>query len=93
MYKVELEEAIAERVGIPKRQSRRVLEATLETIIDALESGESVKLSGFGSFEVMTRAGRKGRNLQTGAEIDIPPVRTVVFKPGKTLKRIVAGQS
>ena len=59
------------------------------THLDALANGEKVQLIGFGNFEVRERAARKGRNPQTGEEIEIPASKVPAFKPGKALKDAV----
>ena len=89
MNKSELVAAVAERTGLPKKDSERILTAAFETITDALEAGEKVQLVGFGVFDVKERAARIGRNPRTKEEIQIAASRTPVFKPGKLLKEAV----
>lgn len=60
-----------------------VIDAEENTKLDTLAAGEKIQLIGFGTYETRTRAARKGRNPQTGAEIDIQGSRTIAFKPGK----------
>lgn len=69
-----------------KAQAERVLDATVDAIVDALRADQSVTLTGFGTFKVAHRAARKGRNPRTGTEIDIPACDVVKFTPGKLLK-------
>lgn len=89
MNKAELIKAIAAKSELSQKDAKDALEATLETIKDALVKGEKVQLIGFGTFEVRDRAARKGRNPQTGAEIEIPATKIPAFKPGKALKNVV----
>ncbi len=72
-----------------KSQAETVLESTIETITEALMDGDSVVFTGFGSFKVVERAARKGRNPRTGEEIEIAATKVVKFTPGKTLKEVV----
>lgn len=90
MNKAELIAAVAEKAGMSKKDSEKVLTALLEEITAALKNGEKVQLVGFGSFEVKERAARKGRNPQTKSEIIIPASKLPVFKAGKALKDEVA---
>lgn len=89
MNKNEIIAAVAEMNDYPKTNVKNVLDATLETITDSLEAGEKVDMFGFGSFSVVERAARKGRNPATGDAIDIPASKVVKFKPAKGLKDAV----
>lgn len=86
MTKQHLVDALADRAGLTKVDSGRVLDALQDIISDALSRGEKVTWTGFGTFEVRTRAARMGRNPQTGAPLHIPETRTPAFKSGKGLK-------
>ncbi|MGE6627798.1 HU family DNA-binding protein [Bacillus pumilus] len=68
-----------------------VVEATLDAIESTLKEEGQVKIAGFGTFEVATRAARKGRNPSTGEEIDIPETKAPKFKAAKALKDAVKG--
>ena len=87
--KAALIERVAEKTGLTKKDATVAVDAVFETIQDALVDGEKVQLIGFGNFEVRNRAARKGRNPQTGAEIQIPASKVPAFKPGKALKDAV----
>lgn len=87
--KTELTEQVAEQVGVSKAEAARVLDAITGAITTALVNGQKVALTGFGSFDVSDRKARKGRNPQTGAEIDIPASKSPRFKAGKQLKDAV----
>ena len=85
MNKGELVATIAELGGITKVRAEMALNRVLSNVADAMEKGERVTLSGFGSFKVVERAEQKGRNPQTGQSIVIPAHNVVKFKPGKNL--------
>ena len=86
MNKNDLVDAVAERTGLAKSDAARAVEAVLGAVTDALRKGETVALSGFGSFVAKTRAARTGRNPRTGESIAIPASRAPAFKAGKGLK-------
>lgn len=87
--KPELVSAIAEKTGLNKRDSERVINAFVESIGEALAKGEKVSLVGFGTFEVRTRQARTGRNPRTGQTLTIPAAKVPAFKPGKQLRDLV----
>ncbi|EAR09329.1 probable DNA-binding protein [Reinekea sp. MED297] len=89
MRKPELAAAIAERADLSKDKAGEVLNVLLDQITQSVAKKESVTLVGFGTFEARSRAKRKGKNPQTGAEIEIPASNTVAFKAGKALKDAV----
>ena len=86
MTKSELIAAMAEHSGLNKTTTELALSALATAVTKALQNGEKVQLVGFGTFEVRERGARKGRNVRTGEEIDIPASKTPVFKAGKGLK-------
>ncbi|MBE0465988.1 MAG: HU family DNA-binding protein [Candidatus Desulforudis sp.] len=86
MNKAELISSVAEKTNLTKKDAEKALGAMLETIGEALSQGDKVQLVGFGTFETRERAARKGRNPQTGAEIDIAATKVPVFKAGKALR-------
>lgn len=90
MNRADLVAKVAEQTEAKRKDVELILSAVLETVGDALASGEKVQLVGFGSFEVRERAARMGRNPQTGSAIAIPACRVPVFKAGKALKERVA---
>ncbi len=89
MNKTELIQAVAESTQLTKKDAGNAVNAVFELIAESLSKGETVQLIGFGNFEVRERAARKGRNPQTGAEIDIAATKTPAFKAGKQLKESV----
>ncbi len=89
MNKTELINAVAESSELSKKDSARVVDSVMETITTALKNGEKVEILGFGSFSISERAARKGRNPQTGEEIEIAASKAPTFKAGKNLKDAV----
>ncbi|PLT45644.1 HU family DNA-binding protein [Paenibacillus sp. FSL W8-1187] len=90
MNKTDLINKVSEVAELSKKDATKAVDAVFEAISDALQSGDKVQLVGFGNFEVRERQARKGRNPQTGEEIDIPASKTPAFKPGKSLKDLVS---
>ena len=91
MTKVELASELAEAKGMTKKDSAEVVDIILQKIAGALEKGEDVSFTGFGTFKVKQRAARNGVNPATKEKIVIPPSKAVTFKVGKNLKEIVNG--
>lgn len=89
MNKEDLVRLISERAGITKKASGEALNTVIESISSTLEKGDSISLVGFGSFKVVARAAREGRNPSTGEKMQIPASRSVKFTPGKALKERV----
>ena len=87
MNKAELIDAMANGASISKADAKKALDAFVGATTDSLKGGDRVALVGFGSFSVSTRAARKGRNPQTGKEIDIPAKKVVKFKAGAELSK------
>lgn len=85
LNKSTLVNAIAEKSGLSKADSERALKATLDVISGELAGGGEVRLIGFGTFSVMERAERMGKNPQTGESIKIPAKKAPKFKPGQGL--------
>lgn len=74
---------------LTKKDATKAVDAIFETISEALKEGDKVQIIGFGNFEVRERSARKGRNPQTGEEIEIAASKVPAFKPGKALKDVV----
>lgn len=89
MNKTELVANVAEKSGLPKKDAEKAVNAIFASIEQALVEGDKVQMIGFGTFEVKERPARKGRNPQTGKEIDIPASKNPAFKAGKALKDAV----
>jgi integration host factor subunit alpha len=86
LTRAQLAEAIYAQVGLSRNESAALLEAVLERISAALEAGEAVKLSAFGTFAVRQKGRRIGRNPKTGVEVPIEPRRVLTFRPSQVLK-------
>ena len=86
LTKAELSEHLFNTLGLNKREAKDLVEHFFEEIRMALERGESVKLSGFGNFNLRDKKQRPGRNPKTGEEIPITARRVVTFKAGHKLK-------
>lgn len=89
MTKIELVSAVAEKAGLSKKDSEKVVAAVFSSITEGLQNGEKFSLVGFGTFEVKERAARPGVNPRTKEPITIAASKSVVFKPGKALKDAV----
>ena len=89
MNKTDLVSAVAEVSELSKKDAGKAVDAVFQTIMDTLKTGEKVQIIGFGNFEVRDRAARKGRNPQTGEEIQIPASKVPAFRAGKALKDAV----
>ena len=90
MNKTELVAAVAQKTGLTKKDAERVVNATVDTLVESLKKGEKVQISGFGIFETKTREARVGRNPRTKETIQIPASKNPVFKAAKALKDAVA---
>jgi integration host factor subunit alpha len=84
--RAQLSEAVYQEVGLSRNESAQLVETVLNEIGDRLISGETVKISSFGSFSVRQKGGRVGRNPKTGQEVPIEPRRVLVFRPSHVLK-------
>jgi DNA-binding protein HU-beta len=89
MNKNDLIDAVAERTSLAKSDAARAVEAVLSAVTDAMKAGDSVTISGFGTFVTKSRAARTGRNPRTGEAIAIPASKVPSFKAGKGLKDAV----
>ena len=91
--RADLSEAVYQRLGLSRTESASLVEMVLQEISQAIERGETVKLSSFGSFVVRSKGERIGRNPKTGVEVPITPRRVMVFKPSNILKSRINGTS
>ena len=85
----ELSRRISQQTKLPQKQVSEVLEATIDTIREALQKGDEVRLVGFGSFKVRTSAARRGVNPRDRQPIEVPAKERVRFSPGKELSEAV----
>ena len=88
--KADLANTLFEQLGLNKREAKEFVELFFEKIRESLESGESVKLSGFGGFSVRDKKSRPGRNPKTGEEVPVTPRRVVTYKASQKVKDRIA---
>ncbi|MBF0517019.1 MAG: integration host factor subunit alpha [Nitrospirae bacterium] len=86
MTKADIINSLFENVGLPKKESEEIIETILDTMKKTFSDGESIKISGFGTFNVRKKRSRRGRNPKTGQDIEITPRTVVTFKPSNHLK-------
>ena len=89
LTKADLAEMLFDELGLNKREAKEVVEMFYAEIVNALENNDSVKLSGFGNFDLRDKKSRPGRNPKTGEDVAISARRVVNFKPGQKLKKRV----
>lgn len=93
LTRMDLSEAVFREVGLSRNESANLVESVLQLMSDALASGESVKISSFGTFSVRSKTARVGRNPKTGEEVPILPRRVLTFRPSHLMKdRVAAGK-
>ena len=92
MNKGELVDAIAQKTDVTKKQADAIVTAMVDTIIEAVSTGDKISLVGFGNFEVRDRQAREGRNPKTGEKMQIAASRVPAFTAGKAFKERVAGE-
>ena len=91
LTKADLADMLFNDLGLNKREAKEMVELFFEEIRSSLESNKSVKLSGFGNFDIRDKKSRPGRNPQTGEEVPVSARRVVTFKPGQKLKTRIEG--
>ncbi|MCP4649943.1 MAG: integration host factor subunit beta [PVC group bacterium] len=89
MTKKDIVLKIANETKMKQQDIKKIVQKTLDTIIDSLVNGQTVELRNFGIFKVKSRRGRTGRNPRTGQVVPVPPKKVVVFKPGLEMKKLV----
>ena len=87
MTKKDIVLKVAAETGLKQLDVKKVVQCSLDAIVDSLQKGETVELRNFGIFKVKSRKGRTGRNPRTGEKVPVPPKRVVTFKPGLVMKR------
>jgi integration host factor subunit alpha len=87
MTKADLVETIYEKIGFSRKESAEIVDLVFDLMKETLEGGEKIKISGFGNFIVRQKRSRKGRNPQTGKEIQISARRVLTFKPSQVLRK------
>jgi integration host factor subunit alpha len=89
MTKADLADRIYEKVGLSKKEASEIIETLFATMKSVLSEGESIKITGFGTFLVRKKGSRKGRNPKTGVEIEITQRKVITFKPSLQFKALV----
>ena len=87
MTKADLIKALTEKTGLLHKECAQTVESVFALMQASLESGEQVKIAGFGLFEVKAKKGRRGRNPQTGAQLEISGRKVLKFKPSPVMKK------
>ncbi|MCS6854185.1 MAG: integration host factor subunit alpha [Elioraea sp.] len=88
-----LADAVYRQVGLSRNESAALVESVLDLVADALQRGESVKISAFGTFAVRQKGRRIGRNPKTGVEVAILPRKVLVFRPSQVLRARINGEA
>lgn len=91
MTKADIFERVADKTGYSKKESAELVEAVFSLIKSTLETGDKLKIAGFGNFEIKQKKDRRGRNPQTGETITINARRILTFKPSNVLKSAING--
>lgn len=91
LTRADLSEAVHRKIGLSRSESADLVKSVLDLLSDTLVSGQSVKLSSFGTFMVRSKNGRVGRNPKTGEEVPITPRRVLVFRPSQVMKNVING--
>ncbi len=86
MTKADLVEKIFEKIGLSKKESQEIIEILFDTMKQTFVEGESVKITGFGTFNIRQKTSRRGRNPKTGEELEITPRRVITFRASNQLK-------
>lgn len=92
MTKADLVENVYQKTGFSKKESAEIVEMVFDLMKNTLEGGEKIKIAGFGNFVVKSKANRRGRNPQTGDEIEITSRKILTFKPSQVLKAALNGE-
>ena len=87
MTKKDIVLRVATETGLKQLDVKKVVQRSLDAIVESLSKGETVELRNFGIFKVKSRKGRTGRNPRTGEKVPVPPKRVVTFKPGLVMKK------
>jgi len=93
MTKVDIVDKIHITTGLSKKDSAAMMESVFTIMKESLEAGETIKISGFGSFEIKPKEARRGRNPQTGEAITIAARKVLTFKPSSVLRDVINGES
>ncbi len=91
LTRADLAESLHKQVGLSRADSARMVEQILERMCGALERGENVKISGFGTFVLRDKGERIGRNPKTGVEVPIAPRRVLTFRASQMMRERIVG--
>jgi integration host factor subunit alpha len=89
MTKADLVDKIFEKIGLSKKEAQEIIEILFDTMQQTFVEGESVKISGFGTFNVRNKVARRGRNPKTGEELEISPRKVITFRASNQLKDVL----
>jgi len=89
MTKADLVDKIFEKIGLSKKEAQEIIEILFDTMKQTFVEGESVKISGFGTFNVRNKVARRGRNPKTGQELEISPRKVITFRASNQLKDVL----
>ncbi len=92
LTKAHLADLLFEQIGLNKRESKDMVDAFFDLMVDSLIAGDDVKISGFGNFQIRTKAARPGRNPRTGELIPIDARRVATFHGSHKLKNLIQGE-
>ncbi|PUE53005.1 integration host factor subunit alpha [Limnohabitans sp. 2KL-17] len=93
LTKAQLADLLFEQIGLNKRESKDMVDAFFDLVVDNLIAGDDVKISGFGNFQIRTKAARPGRNPRTGELIPIDARRVATFHASHKLKSLIQGDT
>jgi integration host factor subunit alpha len=91
MTKIDIVQNVSDKLGLSKRDSTRIVESVFEIVKKQLSKGDTVKISGFGNFVVRSKNARRGRNPQTGSEMEISARKVLTFRSSNVLKKTLNG--
>ena len=91
MTKIDIIQDVYEKLGFSKKDAAKIVESVFEIMKDCLARGEKIKISGFGNFSVKDKNSRRGRNPQTGSEIEISARKVLTFKSSQVLRKALNG--
>lgn len=87
MTKIDIIQNVYDKLGFSKKDAAQIVESVFDIMKEHLEKGEKIKISGFGNFVVKEKKARRGRNPQTGSEIEISPRKVLTFKSSQVLRK------
>ena len=91
MTKIDIIQDVYEKLGFSKKDAANIVESVFEIMKDSLARGEKIKISGFGNFSIKEKKSRRGRNPQTGSEIEISARKVLTFKSSQVLRKVLNG--